>query len=217
MVREPKKTDTLEIRVSSETKSALQARAQADGRTVSDVLREMIGRYLDPQAPAHQRRRNIMRLSSIAASVVALIVAAISLAPSANAGGMLLGLSALVELPATSNGSGSRTVDASVELEYGTPILLCVPAGTSESGAGIQSRGGECAFNGAPGYAILLSANAAPDDSVLIRAHVLSEGETAMPETASAFLVKLDSWAAMQTQSEQGGQSMRLTFFPRRL
>ena len=75
----------------------------------------------------------------------------------------------------------------------------------------------ECAFNGAPGYAILLSANAAPDNSVLIRAHVLSEGETTMPETASAFLVKLDSWAAMQTQTEQGAQSMRLTFFPRRL
>jgi hypothetical protein len=52
---------------------------------------------------------------------------------------------------------------------------------------------------------------------VLIRAHVLNEGETTMPEPASAFLVKLDSWAAMQTQSEQGAQSMRLTFFPRRL
>jgi hypothetical protein len=52
--------------------------------------------------------------------------------------------------------------------------------------------------------AILLSANAAPDDSVLIRAHVLGEGESAMPESASALLVKLDSWAAMQTQTGQG-------------
>ncbi|MEZ5971285.1 MAG: hypothetical protein R3C31_05740 [Hyphomonadaceae bacterium] len=74
-----------------------------------------------------------------------------------------------------------------------------------------------CDFDGASAYAILLSANATADDNVLIRAHVLSEGEPSMPESASAFLVKLDSWAAMQTQSEQGAQSMRLTFFPRRL
>lgn len=217
MAREPKKTETLEIRVSSETKSALQAKAQSDGKTVSDVLREMIARYLDPQAPAFQRRRTIMRLSSLAAGAAALFLAVLSLAPPANAGGMLLGLSALIDLPTTPNASGRRVVETSIELDYGEEILLCVPA-EGEASAAIRSTASEgCAFNGASGYAILLSANAAPDDNVLIRAHVLGEGETAMPETASAFLVKLDSWAAMQTQSEQGAQSMRLSFFPRRL
>lgn len=217
MTREPKKTEMLEIRVSSETKSALQARARADGKTVSDVLRQLIAHYLNPQIPAPQRRRNIMRLSSLAAGAAALILTAIALTPAANAGGMLLGLSALIDIPTTPNASTRRIIETSIRLDYGKEILLCVPA-EGEASARIRAASGErCAFDSASGYAILLSANAAPDDNVLIRAHVLSEGETSMPETASAFLVKLDSWAAMQTQSEQGAQSMRLTFFPRRL
>lgn len=217
MAREPKKTEMLEIRVSSETKSALQEKARADGKSVSEVLRQLIAHDLSPQAPAHQRRRNIMRLSSLAAGAVALVFAAIALAPPASAGGMLLGLSALIDLPTAPNSSGRRIIETSIELDYGKEILLCVPAEGEASAAIRAGTSDGCGFDSASGYAILLSANAAPDDSVLIRAHVLSEGETSMPETASAFLVKLDSWAAMQTQSEQGAQSMRLTFFPRRL
>lgn len=216
MAREPKKTEMLEIRVSSETKSALQAKVRADGKTVSDVLRRLIAHYLASQTPAHQRWRYIMRLSSLAAAA-ALALTAIALAPPANAGGMLLGLSALIDMPTTPDSSGRRIIETSIELDYGKEILLCVPA-EGEASAAIRAASDEsCAFNSAAGYAILLSANAASDDSVLIRAHVLGEGETTMPETASAFLVKLDSWAAMQTQSEQGAQSMRLAFFPRRL
>ncbi|MEQ1817092.1 MAG: ribbon-helix-helix domain-containing protein [Terricaulis sp.] len=217
MTREPKKTETLEIRVSSETKSALQAKARANGRSVSEVLRQMVAQYLNPQAPDHQRRRNIMRLSSLAAGAAALVFAAIALAPPASAGGMLLGLSALIDLPTTPNSSGRRILETSIQLDYGREILVCVPA-EGEASARIRAATSEgCVFNGTSGYAILLSANAAPDDSVLIRAHVLSDGQTTMPETASALLVKLDSWAAIQTQSEHGAQSMRLTFFPRRL
>lgn len=217
MTREPKKTEMLEIRVSSETKSALQEKARADGKSVSEVLRKLIAHYLSPQMSAHPRRRNIMRLSSLAAAAAALVLSAIALTPPANAGGMLLGLSALIDLPTTPNSSGPRIIETSIELDYGREILLCVPAAGEASARIRAATGDDCAFDGASGYAILLSANAAPDDSVLIRAHVLSEGETAMPETASAFLVKLDSWAAMQTQSGQGAQSMRLSFFPRRL
>lgn len=216
MAREPKKTEMLEIRVSSETKSALQAKARADGKSVSEVLRQLIAHYLGVQTPAHQRRRNIMRLSSLAAAAAALVLAATTLAPSANAGGMLLGLSALIDLPTTPNSSSRQIIETSIELDFGQEILLCVPAEGEASARIRAASGGACAFGGASGYAILLSANAAPDDSVLIRAHVLSEGETAMPQSASALLVKLDSWAAMQTQAEQGAQSMRLTFFPRR-
>ena len=67
MTREPKKPEMLEIRVSSETKFALQAKARANGKSVSEVLRRLIAQYLSLEAPAHQRRRNIMRLSSAAA------------------------------------------------------------------------------------------------------------------------------------------------------
>lgn len=217
MTREPKKTEMLEIRVSSETKFALQAKARANSKSVSEVLRRLIAQYLSLETPAHQRRRNVMRLSSAAAGAAALVLAAIALTPAASAGGMLLGLSALIDLPTTPNSSGRRIIETSIQLDYGKEILLCVPAEGDASAAIRAGTSDGCAFDSASGYAILLSANAAPDDSVLIRAHVLSEGETTMPETASAFLVKLDSWAAMQTQSEQGAQSMRLTFFPRRL
>lgn len=217
MTREPKKTETLELRVSSETKSALQAKAKADGRTVSEALRQLIALYLGHRIPVIQRRRAIMRLSSFVAGAAALVICVFALAPAANAGGVVLGVSALIDRPATPN--GTRTVAASIELNFGETILLCVPARASESGAGLQTAEAitDCAFDGEPGYAILLSANSAPDDEVLIRAHVLNAGETAMPDTASAFLVKFDSWAAMQTSQEQGAQSMRLTFFPRRL
>lgn len=216
MTREPKKTEMLEIRVSSETKSALQAKARDDGKSVSEVLRHLIAQYLGLQPLAHQRRRNIMRLSSLTAGAAALVLAVIALTPSANAGGMLLGLSALIELR-TPQSSSHQIIETTVQLDFGKEILLCVPA-EGEARAPIRAASANsCGFDDASGYAILLSANAAPDDSVLIRAHVLSEGETTMPETASAFLVKLDSWAAMQTQTDQGAQSMRLTFFPRRL
>ncbi|MBX3428977.1 MAG: CopG family transcriptional regulator [Hyphomonadaceae bacterium] len=217
MTREPKKTEMLEIRVSSETKFALQAKARADGKSVSEVLRQLIAHYLGPQTPVPQRRRTIMRLSSFAAGVAALALTAIALTPPANAGGMLLGLSALIDMPGMSSTQGRRIIETSIELDYGREVLLCVPAegeATAELRAATTER---CGFDSASGYAILLSANAAPDDRVLIRPHVLTEGETSMPESASAFLVKLDSWAAMQTQSEQGAQTMRLTFFPRRL
>ena len=88
MTREPKKTEMLEIRVSSETKSALQAKARDDGKSVSEVLRHLIAQYLGLQPLAHQRRRNIMRLSSLTAGAAALVLAVIALTPSANAGGM---------------------------------------------------------------------------------------------------------------------------------
>ncbi|KCZ93864.1 hypothetical protein HJO_00775 [Hyphomonas johnsonii MHS-2] len=45
-VREPKKSEMLEIRVSHETKEALHARARSEGRTVSDIVRSQISDYI---------------------------------------------------------------------------------------------------------------------------------------------------------------------------
>lgn len=42
----PKKSETLEVRISYETKKKLSERAQSEGRNVSDVVRQLIGTYL---------------------------------------------------------------------------------------------------------------------------------------------------------------------------
>lgn len=42
----PKKSETLEVRISYETKKKLSERAQSEGRSVSDVVRQLIGTYL---------------------------------------------------------------------------------------------------------------------------------------------------------------------------
>ena len=44
--REPKKSETLEVRLPYEVKSALMDKARAEGRSASDVMRESIDSYL---------------------------------------------------------------------------------------------------------------------------------------------------------------------------
>jgi Ca2+-binding EF-hand superfamily protein len=47
--REPKKSETLEVRLTHEAKLALMRKAQAEGRSASDVVRDCIGAYLVDQ------------------------------------------------------------------------------------------------------------------------------------------------------------------------
>jgi len=47
-MKTPKKSESLEVRLSFEDKQALQAKAAKEGRTVSDVIRGLISDYVKP-------------------------------------------------------------------------------------------------------------------------------------------------------------------------
>jgi Ca2+-binding EF-hand superfamily protein len=46
--RGPKKSESIEVRLSHEAKQALMSKAGLEGRSASEILRECIGRYLNP-------------------------------------------------------------------------------------------------------------------------------------------------------------------------
>jgi hypothetical protein len=46
MQREPKKSDTLEVRLAHETKQALMAKAANEGQSASEVVRSLVAHYL---------------------------------------------------------------------------------------------------------------------------------------------------------------------------
>ena len=48
--REPKKSETLEVRLPHEVKTALMRKAQSEGRSASEVVRQSIGAYLAEQS-----------------------------------------------------------------------------------------------------------------------------------------------------------------------
>lgn len=55
--REPKKSETLEVRLPHEVKTALMCKASAEGRSASEVVRESIGAYL---ADTPKEARNML-------------------------------------------------------------------------------------------------------------------------------------------------------------
>lgn len=61
-----KKSETLEIRIPYPTKQAFMARCQAEGRTASETVRELIDHRLSP----HTAIREPRRLPQIVAAVV---------------------------------------------------------------------------------------------------------------------------------------------------
>lgn len=64
MTRRPKKSETLELRLSHEDKEALKERAASEGSTVSDVVRSLISDYIgNPDAALEiPRSRNPIML-----------------------------------------------------------------------------------------------------------------------------------------------------------
>lgn len=71
--KSPKKSESLEIRIPHPTKQAFMARCQAEGRSASEVLRDLIDRRLEP-APRRSRRR--WRLAAGALVVAGMAAAA---------------------------------------------------------------------------------------------------------------------------------------------
>lgn len=81
--REPKKSETFEVRLSHDVKRALMDKARTEGRSASEVIRASIDRYL-----AEQRKENRSMLVTlwkpavaVSAASIAVMFAALSPAP----------------------------------------------------------------------------------------------------------------------------------------
>lgn len=83
-LREPKKSETIEVRLPHEVKCALMDKARAEGRSASEVIRESIDCYL----ARHPKEAGSMLLTlwkpvaAVGAASVAIMWAALSPAPS---------------------------------------------------------------------------------------------------------------------------------------
>lgn len=74
-MKTPKKSESLEIRIPYPTKQAFMARCHAEGRSASEVLRDLIDRRLEAR-PAAQRSRRRWRLAAGALVVAGMAAAA---------------------------------------------------------------------------------------------------------------------------------------------
>src|SRR5215470_9186678 len=139
MTRSPKKSETIEIRLEHATKAALQAKAHAEGRSVSEIIRSLIARYLGVETPS-STWRSMMRYS-VVASVVAVFAAGVFLIPSAHAHDVSLGVTARVrDMAALPDLSAP---EARFDVNYGQPIVVSVPR--SEPKRAFQAEaGGNC-------------------------------------------------------------------------
>ena len=75
-VRPPKKSETLEVRLPHQTKTAFMARCQAEGRTASDAVRGFIEGELSPV-----RRTRVRGWQALVAALAGLAIGAVA-APS---------------------------------------------------------------------------------------------------------------------------------------
>lgn len=75
MPRPPKKSETLEIRLSHEDKQAFMARCRAEGVTASEVLRSLI------ETPVARPKRSVKPWQALVAALAGLLIGAVA-APS---------------------------------------------------------------------------------------------------------------------------------------
>ena len=105
--RATKKSETLEVRVEHEIKSALMQRAQAEGRSASDVIRECIDTYLAAQP---KEARSMMftwkAATAVGAAATASVWLAVAAAPAAAGPDLKAAFEALDR-----NRDGALTVD----------------------------------------------------------------------------------------------------------
>lgn len=130
-----KKSETLEVRVSYETKRKLSERAKSEGRTVSDVVRNLIGSYLAlPVSKAHNSKLGdaIMFIKKLLttkpktaiAVMAALLMSPLVIIPSATAENLILDIEGEHIRPVESDGVRKRTFETQVELETGTTLRI---------------------------------------------------------------------------------------------
>ena len=129
-MKQPKKSETVEVRLSHPDKQALQAKASREGRTVSDIIRGLISDYIaqpDARSTSNKLTELFMTLKSkprsllaIAASCVPILALPVFFAASANAEDISLTLAAEYVSPVVEGGvEGTRTQRFSTEIELG--------------------------------------------------------------------------------------------------
>lgn len=142
-MKQPKKSETLEVRLSHPDKTALQDKAAREGRTVSDVVRGLITSYLSQAEP---RSRNqftelLMTLKRKPKSVLAtltclpLLATPLLLPTTANAGDISLTLESEFTEPEESHGEGGKRVRRmKTEIEIDENQFFSIPLMISPSG-----------------------------------------------------------------------------------
>jgi len=70
MRREPKKSDTLEVRLAHEAKQAFMAKAADEGQSASEVVRNLVAHYLDASTASAVRASKPENLDRHAGVVV---------------------------------------------------------------------------------------------------------------------------------------------------
>jgi hypothetical protein len=188
--REPKKTETIEVRLSSVTKSAPTEKARAERRTVSDVLRGLIADYLggSEAKPKTSKGATAMQLAYLAAGLGAIALIGFAIVAPARAGEVVLGVSAAIEEAdhqaqifhpndgERGRGRIVREFETSVELNVGQAQVLCLPRGGSGELRVAADLHAPCVFDAASGYALLLRVEAVRDEIAYVTMRPIAEG-----------------------------------------
>jgi hypothetical protein len=208
-VQPPKKSETIEVRVDYETKSALQAKARTEGRSVSDVLRDLIARYLADAPGVSPMRSTIMRFSIAAAAVAALALSIVAVTTPATAADLTLGLRGMIDTGGAP--PPFEPPEASVSLDFGQTAVFCLPADT-RSPVTLALREGETCEDG---YGVLVWAEAGDAEHAVIGMRLLQAGEAAERHGA-LFPVTYGSPNEMMTFANGMPGAVRVMFFAER-
>ncbi|MEP1230810.1 MAG: hypothetical protein ABJG88_09060 [Litorimonas sp.] len=129
-----KKSETLEVRISYETKQKLARQAEMESRSVSDLVRSLIHNYLSPSqssASSLPLRTMIMRMKKFItqkpktalASLITILTASIAFIPAASAEDYQLNLQGEFIEP-QGDGTRTRTFNTDIILDYGSTVIM---------------------------------------------------------------------------------------------
>lgn len=209
--REPKKSETVEVRLSHETKAALAAKARAERRTVSDVIRGLIDDYLRRRPFGSQMTKGValMRLAAIPAALGAIAVVGLTVISPARADDVVLAVSAAIEQAGPGmqifhpndgeRGRGRivREFETSVELNVGEALVLCLPRGQSGEMRVVADLRAPCVFDASSGYALLLRVEAVNEGTAYVTMRPVNKGSDIEGEPATAIPIRFGQDAAV--------------------
>lgn len=133
-----KKSETLEVRISFDTKQTLSDRAKLEGRTVSDVVRNLIDTHLaNPSSGTEpsifgdvtMRMKRLLKRKpkTLLASITALAASSFLFIPTASAESFILDVQGeWVEVLEKEEGVRTRRFETEVELDFGSTIVMGV-------------------------------------------------------------------------------------------